>query len=312
MEALEVSVAVLLLIIIGLAIFISFSIAFDVKKVEYEPYVSPKNERIVSGGIQFYPQMRFPEKEISYWIEEKCSEKKKEDIKKTFEILSERTILSFYKSEKKSRILFLCSEISPESDQKNHFVAGEGGPTEIINLSSYFIMLESKVSLYRDDVCEEPKIALHEILHSLGFDHTANKKSIMFPVTNCKQELDNFIVDEINRLYSVESAPDLIIDSVIAFRIGKYLNINVNISNMGFVDVEDANISIYDGNSLIKSYSLKEEGVPLGSKMVLSFQNLRVEKDIKNIRLAVVPLSPKNDINLKNNEVVISVSEPKE
>ena len=107
-----------------------------------------------------------------------------------------------------------CSDITPEPTQKDHFVAGEGGPTLVINTTVYAIILEGKIALYRHEICDEPQIALHELLHALGFDHNSNSKSIMYPITNCAQELDDYIVQTINQLYSVPSRGDLLIEEI--------------------------------------------------------------------------------------------------
>ena len=197
----------------------------------------------------------------------------------------------------------MCSGNAPEPEKKDHFIAGEGGPTEIINASKYAVMFSGQISLYREETCEQPKIAVHELLHALGFDHNNNENSIMFPVTNCNQQIDQDIIDEINRLYIEPAFADLLIDNINANKSGRYLNFNVVISNFGLKDVDNSTLYIESNGVLIKSFNIGE--LDIGTKRSLTVTDLRVPRDATEIVFDVRTKDP--EISLTNNKVKIGV-----
>ena len=90
--------------------------------------------------------MRFLEKEISYKIEG-CPIKKKESAIEAFNLLENETILKFYQTNEKEEISVMC-----ENQQKFEggvFIAGEGGPANIIKSGEFNIIL----NLSKKSVC---------------------------------------------------------------------------------------------------------------------------------------------------------------
>ena len=258
----------------------------------------------ISDGSQFYPNMRYKNKEIKYWVEPICSDEKKLEIRGALTTLSERTVLTFKNVNKVSAELSIfCSEIAPESGDDSHFIAGEGGPSRILNTSLYTVILSGKVSLFRDDKCEKPQVAIHEILHALGFDHKKDPNSVLYPVTNCNQEIDQSIIDDLNRLYNVESLPDLAIKSAKANLSGRYMNFNVAVENQGLQDSSDATLEVYDSDGFVKSFSLGS--LEVGAIKTISVQNLRVSPDVSKIYFLV--MSGK-EITMENNKVDMVVA----
>ncbi len=255
--------------------------------------------------VQFYPNMRYKERSISYRLESACTQTKWTNIERAFSILSERTIISFYPSMESPEIRVLCSEVSPESDEKGHFIAGEGGPSEIINTTNFAVILSGKISLYKNEKCDEPKIAIHEILHALGFDHYNNSNSILYPITGCNQEIDSEIISDINRLYSYDSLPDLIIESIEANKSGRYLNFNINVSNEGLADSEGANLNIYVKNERIANFSLGN--LEIGTKRMLYVKNVRMPIGSDNILLEVES-EDAGELTLENNRVEMTAA----
>jgi len=215
-----------------------------------------ENDRIPGGNYsssqQFYSNMRFPDKEISYHISSECDDSRNFDALNAFSILEEETILSFYpKPKNEAEIMVLCSDVAPEPEEEGHFIAGEGGPSEIINTSLYSVIFSGKMSLFREDKCEETKVALHELLHVLGFEHNNNPNSILYPTLNCNQKFDEEIIEEINRLYAQEGLPDLKIIEVDATKAGRYLNFEVKVVNQG-LKATGGKLTVYGGDDIIE------------------------------------------------------------
>ena len=259
-----------------------------------------------SGNIiQFYPNMRFKESRISYRLESACTQSKFQNIERAFSILSDKTDIEFYSTREEPEIKVLCSEIEMRAEEKGHFIAGEGGPSEIINTTNFAVILNGKMSLYRDEKCDEPKIAIHEILHVLGFDHYNNPKSILYPVTGCDQEIDDEIVELINKLYSVPSYPDLIIDRVSAIKSGRYLSFDINITNAGLQDSIGSTLNVYSDDDKAANFDIGE--LEIGTKKVISVQNVRVPSSSTIIRFEV-DSDDKNEISLENNEAELKLA----
>jgi hypothetical protein len=269
---------------------------------DYGSFTSNITSFTISNESQFFPNMRYKDRIISYQISDSCSTGKVSDIERAFNILSDKTILSFYSSGT-GEIQILCSNVAPTSKEKNHFIAGEGGPAEVVNTSYYWVILSGKVSLYRSERCETPQIAIHEILHTLGFEHKINPDSILYPVTSCEQEIDQNIIDEINKLYKVDSLIDLGIEKVNANKQGAYVNFNITIENYGLKDSERSKLTISTEKGAVKDFEVGS--LTIGTKREISVQNLRVESNANTLLFTIE--SSENELSLINNQARISL-----
>lgn len=313
MKILEIVALLMLLIALGLGGYL-FLLSYPGESVSYEPFstnfsgITGEQAEGISASssiVQFYPNMRFRDKNISYELESACNEKKVTDVEKAFSILSEKTILRFYNSKENPGIVIMCSEIAPKAEEKGHFIAGEGGPSEIVNTSNYAVILNGRISLFRKETCDEPKIAIHEILHVLGFDHYDNPDSIMYPVVSCEEKIDQEIIDDINILYSTKSLPDLMIESIAANRTGKYLNFDINISNAGLADSKGANLEVYAGDDRIGDFAVGK--LEIGMMRLMFVQNLKLSGNYDKIAF-VIAAEDEEELTLKNNRAELSVA----
>ncbi|MBI2631521.1 matrixin family metalloprotease [Candidatus Pacearchaeota archaeon] len=305
MKVIDLIMLLMLLGLIGIGLYVLWmnlpSQTIYYKEVENKFFSNTSLKKT----FQFYPNMRFKSKDISFSMEETCDEKKRSNIYEALSIISEKTILNFKKDDSSPQIDFLCSEIDPLPEHKNYFVAGEGGPVEIINTSQYYVILEGKVSLYRDETCKTPHIAVHEIFHALGFDHVNNRMSIMYPVTDCEQEIDQFIIDEIKKLYSENPLPDLAISESQANKSGPYLSFSVTVTNEGLEDAENVSLLISANNKEIKSFDL--DNLKIGVKKFFVVKNLRIPRDSNNLVIEVKSNSPE-ELSEENNKVILTTN----
>lgn len=304
MRFIDVILIVLLFVLLWVSAYTFLEVS-SVKPIISDVYNVNISKYSISNNSQFYPNMRYRSKEISYFIESVCNEAKKRYVSNSFSILSNRTVLRFYPTNKDPEIRILCTEIAPTPEEENHFVAGEGGPSEIINTSLYSVILSGKVSLYRDEKCDESKIALHEILHALGFDHNSNEGSIMYPVTSCKQEFDNYIIEEINKIYSAPTYPELIIESISANRTGRYLSFEITIGNYGLQDSANSSLDIYADSEKVKTFNLGK--LEIGTKKFLTATNVRIPRASDNIDFVIV--TQDNELSKENNRASVTLSE---
>ena len=258
----------------------------------------------VSGAVvsmQFYDNMRYPEKEISYRIEDSCNIQKKDDTERAFDIIEENTILTFYPVSSGEEIHIACDE--KNLIQGGLFVAGEGGPTNITKAGNFNVITHGEVLLIKNSECANPNIAIHEILHALGFDHSLNPTNIMYNVSNCKQTIGEDIPSTINTLYTFETLPDLTFEDVSFELDNRYLNINMSVRNNGFKKSSASEIIIYADDSEIRRVELQSLDIGEGMKMMLV--NLLLKQiSVNEIKLEIVHAG--NELDKENNVVIIN------
>ncbi len=298
---------IFIFLIICLVVFAGFlfydrvPISFEKSKSANFTSETPTNV-VYSKSEQFYPNMRFPDKIITYSISDSCGIKRTSDALSAIDILEEKTILSFEPSSE-GEITISCSNIAPQSDDESKVIAGEGGPDKILNLSSFYLIESGKVALYKKEDCNTPNVATHEILHALGFDHNDNPKSIMYPVSDCSQTIDESIIDDIASLYSIPSRADLLIESATLTKDSIYLNLNITISNLGFKDTTNSKLIISSNGEEIKRFDLNN--IDVGIKKKLTIENLKTPRNTKTIDLLVEYLE--EELSKENNKATITL-----
>ncbi len=222
----------------------------------------------LSNNLQFYENMRFPDKQISYFIED-CPLDKRNEMETAFDILSNLTSLGFYE-EDKGQIEVTC-ESKTRFTEGNYkaFIAGEGGPTNITSTSHFNVIKSGSILLLRTSKCPNPNIGVHELLHVLGFEHSSNPNNIMYNFSRCDQEIGEDTLNLINELYSYPSRVDLALSDVSANLNGHYLNANLTIRNEGLKDTKESKILIYADGSLIEELEGESLEIGFGRKIIL-------------------------------------------
>src|SRR3989344_1225385 len=99
MKVMDFIVFFSLLVILGFSLFVLWD---NIPRDSAEYYEESNSPASVSGNSsynsQFYPSMRYQEKDISFEIDSDCSDTKRGNILEAFDIISEKTILSFHES----------------------------------------------------------------------------------------------------------------------------------------------------------------------------------------------------------------------
>lgn len=251
--------------------------------------------------MQFYENMRYPNSEISYRIYD-CPLYKKNEIERAFNTLSNSTILDFYPVLYNEEISATCE--SRGKTRGELFVAGEGGPINITSTQNFNVIFQGELLLIKESKCENPNIGLHEILHTLGFDHSSNPKNIMYNVSKCDQTIGEDIINRINELYSVKSYPDLSFENVSAVMNGKYLDTTITIRNNGLKDSENAKLIIYAGEKIIKEIELNP--IKIGHGITVSLENIWIPRiNVNELKFLIE--SDFNELNKNNNQIKLEI-----
>lgn len=254
-----------------------------------------------SVNMQFYNNMRFPSPNISYKIHD-CPLYKSNDLEEAFEIISNLTILKFSSVFDKEEISAFCRD--RRKVKNGLFVAGEGGPVNITKVENFNVIFHGEILLIKESKCSKPNIGIHEILHSLGFDHSTNPGSIMYNVSKCNQNIGQDIINKINSVYSLPTQPDLSFENVSAVMHGKYLDANISIRNNGFMESEEAKIFIYADDKQVKELSLNSMNVGYGTTITLN--NIWVFKiGVDELRFLIEYDLP--ELKKNNNEIKLKI-----
>ncbi len=296
-------------LVIAIIVLLLIYFFIPIKTIEFNPEYNSGNSNFTlnnSGNtnLQFYENMRYQKKEISYQIYDECTLKKKNDMEDAFDLISNLTVLEFYPVIYGEEISVTCSnENIIEGDA---FIGGEGGVTNVTIIDDFHIIFNGKILLIRDSNCPKPNIAIHELLHALGFTHSENPNNIMYETYDCKQTIGEDIPNFINQIYSIKSKPDLSFESVDAVISGRYLSANLSLRNNGFNDSPASIIIISVDGKTIKEIDVPPMEIGFGRK--ISLNNLWVSQiNIEKIEFTIS--GDFDEIDKLNNVYVLSVKE---
>jgi hypothetical protein len=299
------SVIVVLLALILITLF-SIWMLFPYQ-LDYFEAVGETNFSIIGKSMvdsQFYPNMRFPAKEISYKIDSKCTLQKQNDMEEAFSIIENETILEFYPTSSNEEISIYCSEETKV--EGNMFIAGEGGPTNITRLSNYNLISKGEVLLIRNSKCPKPNVAIHELIHVLGFDHSENKNNIMYSLSKCNQEIGEDTTQLINELYSIPSLSDLIFLNATAKIHGRYLDLNVTVKNDGFTQSKDFEVIIFADGKEVRKIEISPIKVGYGRNIILTNIGINL---ISIEEFKLVAKTNFEELGKENNEIILNLKE---
>jgi len=257
----------------------------------------------VPMDMLFYPNLRYASPDISYNIDMSlCTLQKQDDMVRAFDTIQNLTILKFSQTESNPDIQITCD--SKVVVDANYFVAGEGGPSNIIKSGDLNVIEKGEILLLRDSNCQTPNVAIHELLHALGFNHSINQNNIMYPVTTCRQTIGQDIPSLINTLYSVPSYSDLSFENVSATVHGRYLDTNFTIVNHGLIKSGDSEMIISaDGNEISRETI---QPLDVGTGIIFISQNTL----LKNTNIAELEYTLQSDfseISTANNQLVLKI-----
>jgi hypothetical protein len=220
--------------------------------------------------MQFYPNLRYPSANISYYINTSlCSLQRESDMMQALAIIQNLTILNFYPVSSNPEIYMSCDNTVIVNE--SYFVAGEGGPVNITQTQEFNVITKGEVLLLRDSTCQTPNVAIHELLHALGFVHSANPNNVMYPITSCDQTIGQDIPALLNSLYSVPHYPDLFLENVSATIHGRYLDSNISIVNNGLNDSSIANLVISANDNVVDVEAIPP--IPIGAGITVTLTN---------------------------------------
>ncbi|MEM0465320.1 MAG: matrixin family metalloprotease [Candidatus Pacearchaeota archaeon] len=263
----------------------------------------------LNGIKQFYPNMKFNHNDISYKFIKGCSDNEKVRVIQAFDNLSNSVgVISFYQTLRDDpdiEVYCLDNSFPVPSENSDFFIAGEGGAKEVIQTGRYNVISSGAIYIYSNlhnsPRCNWPNVELHEIIHVLGFNHSKNPNSLMYPVLqSCDQKLDSVIISELKRLYSEPNLPDLYFESVHAIKKGRYLDFNLTIKNSGVADSFNVSFTILDEGKIIETKNIRD--LKYGAGVVMEVSNFKLtSRDSRNIDIVIDYFNKTKEIDKTNN-----------
>jgi hypothetical protein len=198
-DKLKIGVNLFLIVVVGISLIGIWFVNNTNQQITARVIDSPENFGINSTIRQISENISFNSNKISYFLSGDCNDNQVTKLKDAMTILETKVnTLNFYQIyETSPDIMIECN--NTEIIDKDLSRLSEGGPT----LVAWNKILESKIILYENPMeCIQPIVELHELLHVLGFLHTTSKLSIMYPIADCRQQMDREIVDILRSEYS--------------------------------------------------------------------------------------------------------------
>ncbi len=292
-----------------------FSVMFVLENLPMESIVlkvnhlEPETLDVVEYGAVpiFAENMRFNHNLISYFISEDCDGSRRNDMVSAFNIFSrEVKLVSFYEGDMDADIKVGCSDEFIKLSEEL-FAAGEGGPSRIINTSGFKVIEEGKIILYNGEDCRYPIVALHELGHVFGFDHSEDPKNIMYNTSGCDQRMSEDMVEIMRELYSIEALSDARIESVNAVVHGKYLDFNISILNEGLVGIDSINLTIFADKEKIDVVELGN--IDIGYGRTLKVENMKLGGVSESVEFVLDAEGRIRELNKENNVVEMTLGD---
>jgi hypothetical protein len=301
-----VIVILLLLIVLGVSVWYLYQNIPGAPEQLEAVFTQPELEvaNFSSEVKQFYPNMKFNHNAITYNIDSTCGPEKRERMIEAFnELASQVGIISF--SEAASPDIAVSCSSATEKSHGEYFIAGRGGTNYTIPTGRYHVITEGTIMLYEERkwavTCQWPNIELHELLHALGFEHSPDENSVMFPsLESCSQKLDNAIIQDLKDLYSQPNLPDLYFENVDAVKKGRYLDFNITVKNSGTIPAETVVLSVFDKGEKIENFDLNE--ISFGAGVTFQITNLKLKsRGSEDIELVLDFSEATKEIDEENN-----------
>lgn len=255
-----------------------------------------------------FPNIRWAKMPLSvYVIAENCTSNEIQDVADAEKIWEEKTngLISFTDASSPSAdVIVDCLSNSSSIREGRHIIrkVGEGGPSSVYDTGLFNLTTRGKIYLFASNYgCNKPIIALHEMGHVLGLDHSDNPDSVMYAYEECNQDITPEIVSTLQSLYSLPPKPDLYFSDASASQKNYYLFINMTIKNEGLITSQPTSVSIFINGNEVKSVSV--DPIKPAEGYVYTLSNVFVSSQVLDLKLVIDPQNTTDEL-FKTNDIL--------
>ena len=267
-----------------------------------------KLSRTYSESPLLFPRMRWAKMPLSVYVEvTSCSAEEAQEVTTAEKIWKEKTngIIYFIDStSNNSDVIVSCLKDSSSIREGRRIIrkVGEGGPSSVYDTGLFNLSTKGKIFLFTSTVgCDRPIIAMHEIGHVLGLDHSENPDSVMYEYEECNQDITPEIVSALKSLYSFSAKPDLYFSDASASQKNYYLFLNMTIKNQGLLSSEKTTISINVNGKELKSFPL--DSLKPGQGYFFTLSNLFVSNEVTDLKISIDSGNNVDELYKSNNMI---------
>ncbi|MFW5847025.1 MAG: matrixin family metalloprotease [Nanoarchaeota archaeon] len=291
---------IIVVLLLGVYWFYPFSdVEFNSSTKEGNFSVNSSEENY--SDMQFYSNMRYPSRVIKYRISD-CPLQKENAMQEALRIVENLTVLNYIEVDENEELYVTCD--SQNVVKENLFVAGEGGPTKIVESGKYNVILFGEILIREHSDCHLPAVELHELFHTLGFGHSDNENNIMYSIYKCGQDIGDDMIQTINELYSEETLPDLILNNVSAVLNGRELDVEFNIFNAGLKEAFSGEVQILINEEVKSTYDFSK--IDIGQGYLVKQGNILIKEF--NVDEIVLKINyDSQELSKENNRVVLKL-----
>jgi hypothetical protein len=123
----------------------------------------------------------------------------------------------------------------------------------------------------------------------------------MYNISDCSQQLDKEIIDNIKNLYTINNLPDLYFEEFNTTNNYDYLSFNAKILNKGLKEAKKTSLIIYSGNNKVNSFDLGD--INYGEGKIVNVEDL----NIKGYNKLNFVITDSEDLNQSDNSETVNI-----